>query len=121
EEATGLLRVSGDHAAQLKSVIDVVETKMAKRGVALKAFAWQSPQMLPSGGVKQAAQLQEGLSSEKAKAIVAAIKVLGLKVQPRIEGDSVRVVGKQVDDLQVVIAALKKEDFGVAIQADNYR
>ena len=121
EESPPLLHVTADHQAQLRSVLDVVETKLAKRGVTPKAFAWAAPEQLPSGSMKQQAQLQQGLSADKAREITKAIKGLGLKVQPRIDGDAVRVSGKQVDDLQTVIQALKAQDFGVPLQAENYR
>ena len=71
--------------------------------------------------MKQQAELQQGLSSEKAKDITKAIKDLGLKVQPRIDGDAVRVSGRQIDDLQAVIQALRAKDFGVPIQVENLR
>ena len=121
EEAPPLLKVTADHQAQLRSVVDVIETKLAKRGVPVKAFAWKDPEQLPSGHMKQQAELQQGLSTDKAREITKVIKDLGLKVQPRIDGDSVRVSGKQIDDLQAVIQALKAKDFGVPIQAENYR
>ena len=121
DEAAALLKVSADHHAQLRSVTDVVEGKLAKRGVPLKAFAWEAPEQLPSGGMKQQAHLQQGLTSEKAKEIVKAIKELGLKVQPRIDGDSVRVAGKQLDELQAVIQTVTSRDFGVPLRAENYR
>ena len=121
EESPPLLKVTGDHQAQLRSVIDVVETKLAKRGVSVKAFAWKGPEQLPSGSMKQQAELQQGLSSDKAREITRAIKDLGLKVQPRIEGDAVRVSGRQIDDLQAVIQTLKVKDFGVPLQTENYR
>ena len=121
EESPPVLKVTGDHYAQLKSVVDVVEGRLAKRGVSLKALGWKDPEQLPSGSMKQQATLQQGLSSEKAREITKAIKELGLKVQPRIDGDAVRVSGKQLDDLQIVIQTLKKRDFGVAIQVENYR
>ncbi len=121
EEALLNVKVTADHQAQIKSVIDVIETKLAKRGVSLTALAWKAPELLPAGGVKQQAVLQQGLSSEKAKEIVRVIKSLGLKVQPRIDGDTVRVSGKQVDDLRMVIQTVKSKDFGVPIQAENYR
>ena len=121
EEAPPRLKVTADHQAQLRSVIDVVESKLAKRGVPLNAFRWNAPEQLPSGGMKQQADLQQGLSSEQAKEITKAIKALGLKVQPRIDGDAVRVAGKQIDDLQAVVQAVKAKDFGVPIQAENYR
>ena len=121
EESPPMLKITADHHAQLKSVIEVVETKLAKRGVSLKAFAWKDPEQLPGGGMKQQASLQQGLASEKAKEITKVIKDLSLKVQPRIDGDAVRVSGKQIDDLQTVIQALKTKDFGIPIQVENYR
>ncbi len=121
EEGTGTAKVSGDHDAQLRSVIDVFETRLAKRSVPPRVFAWTSPERLPSGGMKQQATLQQGLSGERVKAIVAAVKALGLKVQARIEGDMVRVSGRQLDDLQAVIQALKGRDFGQPVQFENYR
>jgi uncharacterized protein YajQ (UPF0234 family) len=121
DEAGGTLKVTGDHEAQLNSVVEVVETKLAKRGVPVRAFAWQKSEQLPSGGMKRAATLQQGLSSEKSREVVKVIKDLGVKVQPRIDGDAVRVAGKQLDDLQVVIQRLKSQDFGVPLQFENYR
>ena len=121
EESPPLLKVSADHQAQLKSVTEVVETKLAKRGVSLKAFLWKAPERLPSGGMKQQASLQQGLSSEQAKEIVKVVKDLDLKIQPRVDGDAVRIAGKQIDDLQAVIQTLKGKDFGVPIQVENYR
>ena len=121
EESPPMLKVSADHQAQLKSVTELVEAKLAKRGVSLKAFVWKAPERLPSGGMKQQASLQQGLSSEQTKEIVKAVKDLGLKVQPRIDGDAVRISGKQLDDLQTVIQTLKGKDFGVPIQVENYR
>jgi len=121
DEADGILKVTADHQAQLRSVIDVVETKLAKRGVALKAFAWSQPEPLPSGSMKQQATLQQGLSSEQAKAVTKVIKDLGMKIQPRIDGDAVRVSGKQLDDLQVVMQALRAKEFGAPLQFENYR
>ncbi len=121
QETPPLLKVTADHQAQLTSVKEVLATKMAKRGVPHNAFAWKAIERLPSGHVKQHADLQQGLSSEKAKEVVKVIKDLGLKVQPRIDGDSVRVAGKQIDDLQAVTQALKAKDFGVPLQFENYR
>ena len=121
EESPAVLKVTGDHQGQLRGVVDVVEGKLAKRGVSLKAFGWNDPERLPGGRMKQQATLQQGLSSEKAREITKAIKDLGVRVQSRIDGDAVRVVGKQIDDLQAVVQALKKRDFGIPIQVENYR
>ena len=121
EERSGVLKITADHHVQLQSVIDVLEGKLAKRGVSVRVFEWHDPEQLPSGGMKRSATLRQGLNSEHAKDITQLIKGLGLKVQPRIEGDLVRVSGKQLDDLQVVVQAVKGRDFGVPIQVENYR
>ncbi len=121
DDSTGVLSVSGDHQAQLTSVVEVVSGKLSKRGVPAIAFVWKSPEPLPSGAMKRQATLQQGLSSEQAKAVTKAIKDLGLKVQPRIDGDAVRITAKQIDDLQAVVQALKAKNFGVPIQMENYR
>ena len=121
EESPPALKLTADDQAQLRSVVDVVNGKLAKRGVPLKAFAWQTPEQLPSGGMKQQTTLQQGLSSDIAKTVVKTVKDLGLKVQPRIDGDAVRVAAKQIDDLQAAIQALRAKDFGVPIQVENYR
>lgn len=121
DESPPALKVTADHEAQLHSVIDVVETKLVKRGVSLKALAWKPPEQSPGGAVKQRADLQQGLSGDKARELVKHIKGLGLKVQPRIEGDVVRVAGKQRDDLQAALQAVNGKDFGIPIQAENYR
>lgn len=121
EEAPAVLKVTGDHQAQLRSVVELVEGKLAKREVPLKAFAWNPPESLPGGSMKRQATLQQGLSSDKARAITKAIKDLGIKVQARIDGDSVRVASKQIDALQEVIQALKQRDFGFPLQVENYR
>jgi uncharacterized protein YajQ (UPF0234 family) len=121
EESSGALKVTADHPVQLKSVIDVLETKLAKRGVPVRSFAWGQPEPLPSGIMKQEAKLQQGLSADHARELVKTIKGLGLKVQPRIDGESVKVSAKQLDDLQAVIQAVKSKDFGLPIQAENYR
>ena len=116
-----LLKVTADDHAQLGGVVDVVHGKLAKRGVPLAALAWQEPEQLPGGTVKRQAVLQQGIGSEKAREIVKLIKDLGLKVQPRIEGETIRVSGRQLDELQAVIQAVKQRNFGIPLQAENYR
>ena len=121
EEAPPFLKLTADHEPQLQSVLDVVETKLAKRAVPLQAFAWKEPESLPGGGTKRQATLQQGLSADQARAIVKVVKDLKLKVQPRIDGDSVRISGKQIDDLQTVIQTIKTKDFGLPTQVENFR
>lgn len=121
EPGEGKLKVAGDHEGQLKSVIDIIETKLTKRGVSTRSFQWEKVELLPSGTVKQEAKLQQGLATDKAKAIVKDIKGLGLKVQARVDGDAVRVSGRQIDDLQQIIQFVKEKDFGVPLQTENLR
>ncbi len=121
DEPTGLLTLTADHEAQLRGVLEVLESKLARRGVAVNAVAWQSPEALPSGGMKRLGQLQQGLSPDHARAISRTIKDMDVKVQARIEGDTVRVTARQIDDLQTVVAALKAKDFGISLQVENFR
>ena len=106
EEPAGPLKVTADHQAQLNSVIELVETRLAKRGVSLKAFAWNASEQLPSGSMKRDAILRQGLSGETAKDIVKTIKALGLKVQPSIQGETVRVAARQIDELHGFVRGL---------------
>ena len=121
EEAPPALKLTADHRMQLKSVTDVLQEKLGRRGVSLKSFEWKEPEELPAGGAKQQAILQQGLSSEKAKEIVKTVKGLGLKVDAKVEGDSVRVYARQIDDLQAVMQGLQGKDVGAPLQFENYR
>ncbi len=121
EPGDGILKITGDHEGQLKNVIDIIEGKLAKRGVSTKSFEWEKVELLPSGAVKQQAKLQQGLTTEKAKSIVKEIKTTGLKVQARVDGDAVRVSGRQINDLQSIIQFIKEQDFGVPLQTENLR
>ncbi len=120
-EGAPTLLVTADHSGQLDSVVDIVHTKMAKRGVSLKALEWKPLQELPSGGMKRQANFIQGISSDKAKEVVKMIKESGLKVQPRIDGDKVRVAAAKIDDLQSVIRTLQSTDIGIPLQFENYR
>lgn len=121
EETPPLVKITADHHGQLQSVLEVLEGKMVKRGVALKVWDWKAPETLPSGSMKRQASLRQGIATDVAKEIVRAIKELGLKVQSRIDGDAVRVLGKRRDDLQAVIQAVRARDFGIPLQVENYR
>lgn len=106
---------------RLKAVIDILQSKLVKRGVSLKALEYGSIEPAAKGSVRQTISLQQGIPTEKAKEIVKAIKQAKLKVQAAIQADSVRVSGKDRDVLQEVIALLKGTDFGIDMQFDNYR
>ena len=121
EEKPLQLVLTADHDLQLENVRDLVLTKMAKRGVSMKAFKSEEKEPAPGGKLRRKVTIQQGISQEQAKAISQAIRALGLKVQPRIEGDKVKISARQIDDLQTVINSLQQKDFGTAIQVENYR
>ena len=106
---------------KLKSVVEILEQKMAKRGVPLKGLTFGN--MIPSAGssVKQDISLQQGIPIEKARDMVKLIKDSKKKVQASIQGDLVRVAGKDRDTLQEVMALLRGQDFGIDMQFTNYR
>jgi uncharacterized protein YajQ (UPF0234 family) len=106
---------------KLKAVVDILQAKMVKRHVPLKALVYG--EVTPAAGttVKQEITLQQGISVEKCREIVKAIKDAKLKVQASIQGDFVRVSGKDRDTLQQVIALLRGADFGIDMQFTNYR
>jgi uncharacterized protein YajQ (UPF0234 family) len=106
---------------KLKAVVDILESKLVKRKVPLKALSFGP--LIPSAGssVKQEITLQQGISTEKAREIVKKIKDSKLKVQASIQGDFVRVAGKDRDTLQSVIQLLRGSDFGIDMQFINYR
>ena len=115
------LTLTSDDAHKLKSVVDILETKLVRRGVALKALDYGKVEPAAGGTVRQVAKIQQGIPSEKAKEIVRAIKDRKLKVQAAIQSDQVRVSGRAKDDLQEAIALLKAQDFGLPLQFANYR
>lgn len=110
-----------DDEGKLRSVKDILETKLVKRGVALKAIDYQKLEEASMGTVRQRAKIVQGIEIEKAKAIVKAIKDAKLKVQASIQSDQVRVTGRSKDDLQQAMAIVKGKDFGIPLQFTNYR
>ncbi len=106
---------------KLKAVIEILSQKLVKRKVPLKALTYGP--IIPAAGstVKQEATLQSGIPIEKAREVVKLLKDSKLKVQSAIQGDLVRVSGKDRDTLQQAIALVKGHDFGIDIQFTNYR
>jgi uncharacterized protein YajQ (UPF0234 family) len=121
DEKVPALNLVSDDEIKMKSVVDVLESKLIKRKVSLKALDYGTVE--PAGGntVRQAIQLQQGIPQEKGKEIVKVIKGMKTKVQGQVMDDQVRVSGKNRDDLQAVIAELKEKDFGIAMSFTNYR
>ena len=113
--------IRSNSEGRLDAARDVLETKMVRRQVSLKSLDAQEPQ--PAGGKmwRQLIKLKEGVSKEKAKEIVKAVKDSKAKVQASIQGDAVRVSGKKRDDLQSTIAMLKEHDFDLPLQFVNFR
>jgi len=110
-----------DDEGKLRSVKDILESKLVKRGVALKALDYATLEQAAGGTVRQKAKIVQGIEIEKAKAIVKAIKEAKLKVQASIQSDQVRVTGRAKDDLQKAMAIVKGHDYGIPLQFTNYR
>ncbi|PYM34552.1 MAG: YajQ family cyclic di-GMP-binding protein [Candidatus Rokuibacteriota bacterium] len=106
---------------KLKAVVDILQSRLHKRGVPLKALTYGKVEEASGGALRQKISLQQGIPIEKAKEIVRLIKDAKLKVQAAIQADQVRVSGKNRDDLQKVIALLRDKDLGIALQFTNYR
>ena len=120
EGKTGVVLTS-DNEYKLKSLNDILQSKFVKRGVPLKGLSYGKVETALGGTVRQRIELQQGIPQEKAKEIVKHIKDLKFKVQASIQGDFVRVAGKDRDALQEVIGALRQHDFGIDMQFTNYR
>jgi uncharacterized protein YajQ (UPF0234 family) len=121
KEKENELVIVSDDEYKLKSVVEIVKAKLAKRNVSLKAFAFGALEPALGGTVRQIAKIQNGLTAEKAKDIAKEIKEGKFRAQAQIQGDQVRVQGKSRDELQAVIALLKSKDFGIDLQFVNYR
>ncbi len=113
--------VTSDDDFKLKAVIDILQSKLHRRGVPLKALTYGGVEPAAGGTVRQQISLQQGIPTEKAKEIVKIIKNSKIRVQAQIQEDQVRVTGKNRDDLQAVIALLKEQDLGIEMQFTNYR
>lgn len=121
EEKEKKLVLVADNEGKMKSLVDILESKLVRRNVSLKALQYGSLQDASGGTVRQEVNFQQGIPSEKAREIVKLIKNSKLKVQSAIQDDQVRVSAKKIDDLQAVMALLKENDFGIDMQFVNYR
>ena len=119
---TAEIKILSDDAHKLKSVIDIIQGKLVKRKISIKALDYGNVEATSGDTVRQSIKIQQGIPQEKGKDIVKHIKTLGLKkMQAQIMDDQVRVTGKDKDDLQSVIASLKQKDFGIDMTFTNYR
>ena len=119
-EANELILTAEDET-KLRNMNDIFQQKLVRRSVPLKALSYGTVDPAGGGTVRQKVQIQQGIPQEKAKEVVRFIKDSKAKVQASIQGDIVRVSGKDRDTLQAVIADLKGKDFGINMQFSNYR
>ena len=113
--------LSAEDETKLRNMRDILDSKLIRRGISLKALSPKNVEPSAGGTVRQLISIQQGIPTEKAKEVVKIIKGLKIKVQSSIQGDSVRVSGKKRDDLQEVMTKLKEKDFGIDMQFTNYR
>ncbi|MDY0088129.1 MAG: YajQ family cyclic di-GMP-binding protein [Coriobacteriia bacterium] len=117
--ATVTVAASTDFVA--KQVIDILGSKLVRRGVDLKALDWGAPETASGGSVRQVARIVNGIEADLARRINKDIRDQKLKVKVQIEGDKLRVFSAKRDELQAVIAFLKGQDYDIPLQYTNYR
>jgi cyclic-di-GMP-binding protein len=120
-EGKEALVLSSADEYKLKAVTDILQSKLIKRGVPIKALDYGVVESAAGSSVRQKITMQQGIPIEKAREIVKLIKDSKKKVQASIQGDTVRVSGKDRDALQEIIALLRGHDFGIDMQFTNYR
>ena len=120
-EGKEALVLSSADEYKLKAVTDILQSKLVKRGVPIKALSYGTVEPAAGSSVRQKITMQQGIPIEKAREIVKLIKDSKKKVQASIQSDTVRVSGKDRDALQEIIALLRGHDFGIDMQFTNYR
>lgn len=115
------LIMTAEDETRLRNMNDILQSKLLKRGISLRALDYGKIEPAAGGTVRQLVKIQQGIPTDKAKEVVRFIKDNKYKVQASIQGETVRVTSKDRDTLQEVIAALKAKDFGIDMQFDNYR
>ena len=120
-EGTDTIQLASESEYTLKAVIEILSQKLVKRGVSLKNLEYEKIEPASNSSVRQKIKLIQGIPSEKAKQVVALIKDSKKKAQASIQGDTVRVVSKDRDVLQEVMALLRGKDLGVDLQFTNFR
>ncbi|MBI4051959.1 MAG: YajQ family cyclic di-GMP-binding protein [Elusimicrobia bacterium] len=121
DKKTGEILLYSDDEYKLKSVYDILQTRLVKRGAPLKNFVPQKIELAAGSTVRQAVKIQQGIPSDKAKEMAQVVKQSGLKAQPSIQSDQIRISSRSKDELQQVMALLRSKDFGLELQFTNYR
>jgi cyclic-di-GMP-binding protein len=116
-----LIELSAEDASRLRSLVEIVIGKLAKRNIDLRNIERKEPAFSPLGHARQEIHIKQGLEGDKAKEIIKAIKGLDIKVQSQIQDRQIRVTGKKRDDLQAVIQFLRGKDFGIGLGFKNFR
>ncbi len=117
----GVFTVSAPSEFVASQVIDVLGTKLIRRGIDLKAVRWGNPIPAAGSSVRQVGTIVQGIDQDTAKRIAKDIRDLKVKCKPTVEGDKLRVSSASRDVLQQVIAFLKEQDYGQPLQFVNYR
>ncbi len=120
-EGQDVVQLASQDEYTLSAVTEILGQKFVKRNVSLKNLEYEKIEPAANSSVRQKIKLKQGISSEPAKKVVAAIKDSKLKAQASIQGDTVRVTSKDRDTLQQVMALLRGKDFGIDLQFTNFR
>jgi uncharacterized protein YajQ (UPF0234 family) len=120
-EGNDAIQMASSNEYKLEAVKEILGQKLVKRGVSLKNLTYEKVEPAAGQSVRQKIKLQQGIPTEKAKEIVRIVKDSKKKVQASIQGDTVRISGKDRDDLQAIIATLRGKDLGVELTFTNYR
>jgi uncharacterized protein YajQ (UPF0234 family) len=121
EDGDKVIQLASADEYKLDAVKEILQQKLVKRGVSLKSLKFEKLEEAMGKSVRQKVTLQQGIPGEKAKDIVKLIKESKKKVQASIQGETVRITGKDRDTLQEAIALLRGHDFGLDLQFTNYR
>jgi uncharacterized protein YajQ (UPF0234 family) len=115
------IKLSAEDEFRVKTLVEMVMGKLAKRQISLKNVEKCDPDVSPLGHARQVIKIKQGIEAPIAKEITAFIRDTKLKVTTQIQGNEIRVSGKSRDDLQAVIAAVRARDFAVSLQCQNFR
>ena len=115
------IRLRGPDAYKIGALVEIVVGKLSKRGISMKSLDQGEPDLSPLGHARQTIKIKQGIEGQVAKEISQFIRGLNLKVTAAIQGDELRVTGKNRDDLQAVMAAVRGHDFPVALSFVNFR
>lgn len=122
DRTAALLKLAADDDYRLKALVDVLKTRLIKRGVPVRNLNFKEPEQASGSRLRQTIELKQGIDGETAKKIIKAVKDRGFKkVQASIQGDEIRVTSPSRDELQDVIGFLRAQDFGLELKFGNYR